>query len=112
MAEIKVSDEVLAILAINATTRTEGVYRMAGTISNTLNRSLLGKDLLAKGVKISQSDMGVVIDIFVIIKYGYKIPEVAWDIQKNVKDKIVNMIGGLVSAVNIHVQGVGNDDKK
>ena len=47
---VKISDEVIAVCAVNATLKTEGVAGLAGGISNTLSKSLLGKELLSKGV--------------------------------------------------------------
>ncbi len=109
---ITVSDEIIAICAVNATLKTHGVLRMAGGFSNALSKNLLGKDLLSKGVKVSQDDDGIEMDVHVIVEYGHKIPAVAWDIQENVKKEISTMIGKQVKTVNIHVQGVETDDSK
>lgn len=106
MGAVKISDEVIAICAVNAALKTEGVAELSGGLTNTLSKNFLGKELLSKGVKISQNDDGVVIDIYVIVKYGVKIPVVAWDIQENVKNEIETMTDRVVNGVNIHVQGV------
>lgn len=103
---IKISDEVIAVCAVNAALRTEGVASLAGGISNTLSRSLLGKDLDTKGIKVAQTEDGAHIDVHIIVKYHVKIPAVAWDIQENVKNEVQSMTGVSVAAVNIHVQGV------
>lgn len=103
---MNVSDEVIAVCAVNATLRTAGVAGMAGGIQNTISRNLLGKELTARGVKISQSGEGVTADVFINVRYGAKIPAVAWDIQENVKNEIHTMTGLKVTAVNIHIQGV------
>ncbi len=104
--KLKISDEVIAVCAVNATLKTEGVAGLAGGLSNTLSKNLLGKELMSKGVKISQSDDGVQIDVHIIVKYQVKIPAVAWDIQENVKKEVQSMTELPVTAVNIHVQGV------
>lgn len=109
---IKISDEVIAVCAANATLKTKGVADLAGDFTNTLSKSILGKELLSKGVKISQSDDGVIVDIFVIVKYKVNIPSVAWDIQENVKKEIVSMTELKVNAVNINVQGVEIPEKE
>ncbi|MCQ2545979.1 MAG: Asp23/Gls24 family envelope stress response protein [Clostridia bacterium] len=109
---IEVSDEVIAVLAVNATLKTEGVACMAGGIYNALSKNILGKELVGKGIKVDQYDGKVEIDVNINVKYGYKIPSVAWDIQENVKKEINSMTGLKVSAVNIHVQGVESDDEK
>ncbi|MBQ6495571.1 MAG: Asp23/Gls24 family envelope stress response protein [Firmicutes bacterium] len=109
---LKVSDEIIAICAVNATRRTDGVAAMAGGFTDMLNKSLLGREIAAKGVKVSQNDGMIELDIHIIAKYGCQIPVVAWDIQENVKDEIQFMTGLEIEAVNIHVQGVKADDEK
>ena len=46
------------------------------------------------------------IDLFVVVEYGVRIPDVAWKIQENVKRAIEGMTGLEVVEVNVHVQGV------
>ena len=103
---LKISDDVIAIAAANATLKTEGIADLSGGFSDNFSKNILGKEPLYKGIKVSQSDEGIVIDIFVVIKYNVKIPAVAWDVQNNVKREIEHMTGEKVLAVNIHVQGV------
>ena len=103
---IRVSDEVVAVLAANATLKTKGVADLAGDFTNALSKSILGKELLSKGVKASQNEEGVIVDVFVIVEYRVNIPSVAWDIQENVKNEITSMTGLKVNAVNINIQGV------
>lgn len=103
---IKFSDEVIAVCAANATLKTKGVADLAGDFTNLLSKSILGKELLSKGVKVSQTEEGVIVDVFVIVDYKVNIPSVAWDIQEHVKNEIITMTELKVNAVNINVQGV------
>ena len=103
---VKISDDVIAVCAVNATLKTEGVANLAGGISNTLSKNFLGKELIAKGIKVNQTDEGVEIDVHITVKYHAKIPAVAWDIQENVKNEVQSMTDLKVKAINIHVQGV------
>lgn len=116
MAEEKdvmaVSDDVLAVCAINATLKTEGVAEMAGGITNIISKGIRGKDLVAKGAKVTRNKENIEIDLHVIVSYGCKIPQVAWDIQDNVKKEIRSMTNMKLNAVNIHVEGVKRDDKE
>ena len=116
MAEDKevltVSDDVLAVCAINATLKTEGVAEMAGGIQNIISKSIRGKDLVAKGAKVTRNNENIEIDLHVIVSYGCKIPQVAWDIQENVKKEIRSMTNMKLNAVNIHVEGVKRDDQE
>lgn len=107
---LTVSDDVLAVCAINATLKTEGVAEMAGGITNTLSKSILGKERVAKGAKVTKTDDSIEIDLHVIVSYGCKIPQVAWEIQENVKKEIRSMTNQKLNAVNIHIEGVKKDD--
>ena len=103
---VKISDEVIAVCAVNATLKTEGVSGLDGGIPNALSKNFLGKELMAKGIKVNQTEEGVEIDVHITVKYHTKIPAVAWDIQENVKKEVQSMTDLTVKAVNIHVQGV------
>lgn len=103
--EVKISDEVVATIAGLAAVEIEGVYAMSGGFTGGIS-DILGRKNLSKGVKVEVGDKEASIDLYIIVKYGAKIPDVAWKIQEAVKDAIVNMTGLKVIEVNIHVQGV------
>ena len=69
---------------------------------------------MSKGVKVAVGEKEAAVDIFIIVDYGVKIPDVAWQIQENVKKAIETMTGLSVVEVNIHIQGVdmGKDSKE
>ncbi len=102
----KISDDVIAVCAVNATLKTEGVAGLDGGLPNAISRNFLGKELMAKGIKVNQTDEGVEVDVHITVKYHTRIPAVAWDIQENVKNEVQLMTDLKVKAVNIHVQGV------
>jgi len=103
---VKISDDVIAVCVVNAVLGTKGVAGLSPVFSDNFSKNFFGKDPPYKGIKISQSEDGISVDIYVIVHYGIKIPAVAWDIQENVKKEIVEIIDAPVKAVNIHVQGV------
>ena len=103
---IKISDEVIAICVLNATLKTKGVSGLSGGLTDSITKNLLGKDPVYKGIKVSQGEEGIIIDVSVIVDYGVKIPSVAWDIQENVKSEVEAMVEAPVNSVNIHVTGV------
>ncbi len=109
---LKISDEVVAVCAANATLKTKGVAELAGGFTNVLSKNILGKELLSKGIKVSQGDDGIIIDIFVIVDYQVNIPAAAWDIQEHVKKEVTSMTELEVEAVNINVQGVHMPEKE
>ena len=96
----------MAVCATNATLRTPGVAGLTGGITDSISETILGKESLSKGIKVNQTDDGIVLDVYVVVDYGVKIPVVAWDVQTNVKEELEIMTSRPVLAVNIHVQGV------
>ncbi|MEG0292369.1 MAG: Asp23/Gls24 family envelope stress response protein [Anaerovoracaceae bacterium] len=106
LSEEKLSDDIYAICAINATIKTKGVIGLSGGLTDSFSENILGKENLKKGVKVDQGDDGIALEVFVVLKYGSNIPAVAWDIQENVKKEIEIMTDKNVKSVNIHVQGI------
>lgn len=102
---IKISEEVVGIIAGIAATGVEGVASMSGGIVGGI-AEILGKNSLAKGVKVNLDDSDAVIDIFVIVYYGVRIPVAAFQIQEKVKKSVEEITGLTVKEVNVHVQGV------
>jgi len=104
IGEVRVADEVVAIIAGLAATEIEGVKSMAGNITNELV-SKLGMKNLSKGVKVNVSE-NVSVDLALNIRYGYEIPVVSKKVQEKVKSAIETMTGLEVSVVNIKIAGV------
>jgi len=96
------------VIAGLAATEVEGIAGMSGSIVGGITE-ILGRKNLAKGVKVEVNEKEAVVDLYVIVDYGVRIPEVAWNVQENVKKAIENMTGLSVAEVNIHVQGVNFD---
>ena len=103
--EIKIADEVVAIIAALAATEVEGVASMAGNITNELIGKL-GMKNLSKGVKVDVLEGIVTVYLALNLKYNYSIVEVSARVQEKVKNAIENMTGLEVADVNIKVAGV------
>lgn len=102
---IKIADDVIAIIAGAAVSEISGVASMAGGFPG-ISAVLGGKKNLAKGIKIEAGDKEVKIDVNIIVEYGVRIPDIAFEIQNRVKKAVENMTGLKVTEVNVHVQGV------
>jgi uncharacterized alkaline shock family protein YloU len=102
---IKITDEVVAIIAGIAAMEVPGVTSMSGGIAGGIAEAL-GRKNLSKGVKVEVGEKEAAIDLYIIVEYGYRIPEVAWTIQEKVKNAVEDMTGLNVVEVNIHIQGV------
>ena len=111
LGEVKIADEVVAIIAELASTEVEGVSSMAGNITNELV-SKLGMKNLSKGIRVDVSDGVVRVDVALNIAYGYAIPDVSAKVQEKVKSAIENMTGLDVSGVNVRIASVDMGKRK
>ncbi|NLJ24064.1 MAG: Asp23/Gls24 family envelope stress response protein [Firmicutes bacterium] len=105
LGELRIANEVVGVIAGLAATEVEGVAGMSGGLAGGI-AEMLGRRNLSKGVKVEVGEEQAAIDLFVIVEYGVRIPDVAWKIQENVKRAIEGMTGLEVVEVNVHVQGV------
>ena len=106
---IKISDDVVAVIAGVAVAEVPGVAGMAGGFAGGITEVLKGKKNLAKGIKVDTTDNKAKIDVNIIVEYGARIPDVAFEIQNRVKTAVENMTGLKVEEVNVHVQGVNTE---
>jgi uncharacterized alkaline shock family protein YloU len=103
--EIKIADEVVAIIAGLAATEVEGVDCLNGRLTNeTISRQ--GIKNLSKGVRVDVLEGIVTVSLALVLKYNYSIVNVTAKVQEKVKAAIENMTGLEVADVNIRVAGV------
>jgi len=57
-------------------------------------------------IKVEIKDNKPLINLFIIIKYGVRIPDIAWDIQSRVKEGLIKKLGIEINEIDIHVQGI------
>ncbi|HSI66972.1 MAG TPA: Asp23/Gls24 family envelope stress response protein [Planococcus sp. (in: firmicutes)] len=105
--QIDISNDVIAQIAGGAAIECYGIVGMATKhqIRDGLT-DILRKENFAKGVIVRQVESDLIIDMYVIISYGTKISEVAYQVQSKVKYTVNKTLGMPVKAVNIYVQGV------
>ena len=85
---------------------------MSGGFAGGISEVLSGKKNLSKGIKVDAGEKEVKIDVNIIVEYGSRIPDVAFEIQNRVKKSVENMTGLKVSEVNVHVQGVRKEKEE
>lgn len=105
LGEVKIADEVVAIIAGLAAMEVDGVASMAGNATRELI-SKLGMKSLSKGVKVDVLDGIVTVSLALNLKYGFSIMEISGKVQEKVKTAIENMTGLTVADVNIRIAGV------
>ena len=106
---IQISSDVVAVIAGVAVSEVQGVSGMSGGFAGGITEVLSGKKNLAKGIKVEIDEGTAKIDVNIIVEYGSRIPDVAFEIQNRVKKSVENMTGLKVEEVNVHVQGVNTD---
>lgn len=109
---LNISEDVISIIAGLAASEVEGIAGMTLGFVDGINQILGGNKKYSKGVKIELEGRKVTIDLYVNVKYGIRIPDVAWAAQNAVKTAVENMTGLEVTAVNINVQGITFDKKE
>lgn len=105
---IKISDDVVATIAGKAALEVKGVYAMFGGLAGGISE-VFGKKNYTKGIKVENTEKALKIDVNIIVEYGARIPDVAYEIQNRVKKAIENMTGLKIEEVNVHVQGVNTE---
>ena len=109
---VEISDDVVAVIAGIAVADVQGVAGMAKGFAGGLTEAFSGKKNLAKGIKVDVNEGKAKIDVNIIVEYGTRIPDVAFEIQSRVKKSVKEMTGLEVDAVNVHVQGVNTPQEK
>lgn len=104
---IKIANDVVASIAGVAVSEVPGVSGMAGGITE-----IFGKKGLTRGIKVEVGEKDTKIDVNIIVEYGVRIPDVAFQIQNRVKKAVETMTGLTVSSVNIHIQGINIAEKR
>ena len=105
---IKIADDVIATNAGKAAMEVKGVYSMSGGFAGGISE-VFGKKNYTKGIKVDNTEKGLKIDVNIIVEYGARIPDVAYEIQNRVKKSVENMTGLNIEEVNVHIQGVNTE---
>ncbi len=108
---VNISDDVIGIITSIAAAEIEGVNGLSGGFAKDI-AEMFGVKNLKKGVKVEIEDNVVVVDLNIIVDFGIKIPDVAWQVQENVKTAVETMTGLSVKEVNIHVQGINMESSE
>ena len=107
---IQIADEVVSVISGIAIKDIEGVVKTAAGFAGGISEAF-GKKNIGKGIKAEINEKKVKIDVSIIVKYGFKIPEVAGKIQEKITQDVENMTVLKVTCVNVRVQGVVREEK-
>ena len=113
--DIKIAEGVVASIAGVAVSEVSGVYGMAGGFVGGISEAFTGKKNITKGIKVELEGQEAKIDVNIIVEYGVRIPDVAYEIQNRVKKAVEDMTGLKVAGISVHVQDVkiqGQEDRE
>ncbi len=105
LGNIKISNEVVGIIAGIAAMEIKGVHSMAGNFTDGLT-NILGRRNLSKGVKVEVGEKECSIDANIRVEYGVRIPDVAVAVQQKILKAVTDMTGLKVVEVNVYVQDI------
>ena len=105
-SSVVISEDVVSVIAGIAVSEVPGVVDTAGGFAGGISEVFSGKKKLSKGIKVEVGEKETKIDVNIIVEYGTRIPDVAFEIQNRVKKAVKEMTGLDVLEVNVHVQGV------
>ena len=105
LGAVQIHNNVVATIARIAALKVPGVAEMSGTFVEGL-AGMIGKQVADRGIRVDFEDSHVVIELHVVIDFGVRIPQVAWQIQNEVRQAVEQMTGKNVKAVNVIVQSL------
>lgn len=100
LGTVKISEEVIASVAAVAAAEIEGVKLISGKKPAAISKKA------NKFVRLSFTETSVAVDVSIVVKYGYAIPEVGRAVQDSVQECVESMTGLKVDAVNVHCTGI------
>lgn len=104
-AQLNISEGVIGSIIALAASEIDGIYGFSGSITSDIGE-FFGKKSPGKGVKVVKEDEKLILDISIIVKFGYEIPDIAKVLQERVRENVEMMTGYDVLQVNIYVDGV------
>ncbi len=111
LGEVKILEEVIkSIVSLNLL-EVKGIVENRKTLTKEITNRLAGKAEIADNntspkIKVEVKDNHILVDLFIIIKYGLRIPDIAWDIQNKIKDELLRETGIDNIEINLHIQGI------
>ena len=102
---IDIADDVVSSIVGLAVTEVDGVAQLSGDITRDLIAKL-GKKTLSKGIRISYEEKSVLVDVALVIKFGFNIVEVSKNVQEKVKTTLETMTGLTCRQVNVKIAGI------
>jgi len=112
LGEINVTEETIGNIVSLNLADVKGVVGSRKSIIKEITDMLRGDtseneiEEASRNIKVEIKDNKPLINLYIVIKYGVRIPDIAWDIQSRVKEGIMKKLGIDINEIDIHVQGI------
>lgn len=112
LGEINVTKETIGNIVSLNLSDVKGVVGSRKSIIKEITDMLRGDtseneiEEASRNIKVEINDNKPLINLYIVIKYGVRIPDIAWDIQNRVKEGLMKKLGIDVNEIDIHVQGI------
>ncbi|MCJ7657211.1 MAG: Asp23/Gls24 family envelope stress response protein [Candidatus Atribacteria bacterium] len=112
LGEISVTKETIGSIVSLNLADVKGVVGSRRSIIKEITDMLRGDtseneiEEASRTIKVEIKDNKPLINLYIIIKYGVRIPDIAWDIQNRVKENLMKKLGININEIDIHVQGI------
>jgi uncharacterized alkaline shock family protein YloU len=112
LGEINVTEETIGSIVSLNLADVKGVVGSRKSIIKEITDMLRGDtseseiEEASRNIKVEIKDNKPLINLYIVIKYGVRIPDIAWDIQSRVKEGLMRKLGTDINEIDIHVQGI------
>ena len=111
LGKVEIAPEVIEVIASITASEVEGVAQMRSNFATGVVEKF-GKKMHNKGIKVDLSEEGIKVEVYCVMNFGVSIPQVAQQIQDNIRQTLINMTGLVTEEVNIHIVGVQFESTK
>ena len=112
MGEINITKETIEYMVSLNLADVKGVVGSRKTIIKEITDMLSGDtegsklDISSRTIKVEIKDNKPLINLYIIIKYGVRMPDIAWEIQSRIKENIMQKLAINITEIDIHIQGI------
>ncbi|NLM06866.1 MAG: Asp23/Gls24 family envelope stress response protein [Tissierellia bacterium] len=107
--EIKISGDVISVIATVAALSVDGVTKMSGTLTDDLSLKFKIKASDTKGVKVAFIEGALELELFIFVEYGMNVVEIAERVQEAVKESVTMMTDLNITKIDVYVEGITVD---
>jgi uncharacterized alkaline shock family protein YloU len=105
LGTIRIHKNVIASIASLAASEVAGVKRIGGNFKSGLLELIGRKSLSPIRVELNKNEE-VKLEIPLVIKYGFNIPDIAGKVQEGVRNNLEKMTSLSIKDINVNVQGI------